>query len=452
MKTVIIPVFQSFIPRSILITDAFKKLHSAGLRVVLLVPDYKEDFYRENFGAANVIIEPVNDNRLRKLSSKFMQKMAISLLPTYFVKYRNRKRLERNPVTWLLNSLIIYFFAPFKIFHKIFRFFDDLTMDTSLFDGYFKRYSPDAVFATDIFSPADALLLYSAEKHKVRRIGMVRSWDCPTNKNLLRAIPEKILVNNEYNKRELVRFHDVKEDKIEIVGFPQFDPYFIMKPSSKDEFFKKIGVDPNKRIILFAPAGSALADIDWQYCDILSTAQEEGRIPADMIFFVRKHPQDTTDLSKFENKENFLVEQPGKSFGKTRATEIDMEATQHLIDSIIHSELLVSVNTTLGLDAVIFDKPHIMLGFDGYKKRPFLKSVRRYQREDNMKDFIDTGAVRMANNPEELVYWLNQYLENPETDKEGRGRARKEILFKADGKSGERIGDAVLKFIDFLVR
>ncbi len=444
MRTIIIPVFQSFIPRSILITDAFKKLISGGFRIILLVPDYKEDFYRENFGATNVVIEPVDENELRKLSSTLIQKLSISLLPTYFVKYRNKKKLERNPVIWLLNSLVIYFFAPFEVFHKIFRFFDRMIMDTGLFDVFFKKYSPDAVFSTDIFSPADASLLRSAEKHGVRRIGMVRSWDCPTNKNLLRAIPSKILVNNESNKKELVKFHDVKEDSVEIVGFPQFDLYFSMKPSPKEEFFKKIGAGINKRMILFAPAGSALSDVDWQYCEILDKAQEEGRIPSDVIFFVRKHPQDTTDLSKFENKSNFIVEQPGKSFGgKTRSTEIDIEATQHLIDSIIYSELLVSVNTTLGLDAVIFDKPHIMLGFDGYEKRPFLKSVRRYQREDNMKGFIDTGAVRMVNNPEELIYWINHYLENPETDKEGRERARKETLSDIDGKSGERIADAV---------
>jgi len=448
MKTILIPVFQSFIPRSILITDAFKKILSADLRIILLVPDYKEDFYKENFGAANVVIEPVDDRKLRKLSSKFMQKLAISLLPTYFVKYRNRKRLERVPVIWFLNSLLIYFFAPLKFSHKIFRFFDKQTMNMNLFDGYFKKYKPDAVFATDIFSPTDTSFLRSAEKHKVRSIGMVRSWDCPTNKNLLRAIPLKILVNNDSNKKELVKFHDVEKDKIEIVGFPQFDPYFLMKPSSKDEFFRKIGAPLNKRLILFAPAGSALADIDWQYCDILNVAQEEGKIPADIVFLVRKHPQDTTDLSKFENKPNFIVEQPGRSFGKVRATEIDMEATKHLINSIYHSEMLISVNTTLGLDAIIFDKPHIMLGFDGYEKRPFLESVRRYQREDNMKGFIDTGAVRMANNPEELIYWINRYLDNPNINKEGRERARKEILFGADGRSGERIADAVLNFIN----
>lgn len=458
MRTILIPIFQSFISRSILITDTFKKLSSAGLRIVLLVPDYKKDFYLENFGKENVIIESVDDQKLRKLSSKFMQKLAISLLPTYFVKYRNRKRLERNPLLWLLNSLVIYFFGPFKISHKVFRFFDRLTMDTALFDGYFERYKPDAVFATDIFSPADAHLLRSAEKHGVRSIGMVRSWDCPTNKNLLRIIPSKVLANNEANKKELVRFHDVEEDRIQVVGFPQFDPYFTMKPSPRKDFFstfggsavggKKIGVSLDKRLILFAPAGSALADIDWQYCEILDGAQKEGRIPADIVFLVRKHPQDTTDLSKFEDKPNFVIEQPGRSFGgRTRATEIDLEATQHLIDSVCHSKLLISVNTTLGLDAVIFDKPHIILAFDGYEKRPFLKSVRRYQREDNTKAFTDTGAVRMANNPEELVYWINRYLEDPGTDKEGRERARKETLSGIDGKSGERIADAVLEFI-----
>ena len=191
-----------------------------------------------------------------------------------------------------------------------------------------------------------------------------------------------------------------------------------------------------------------MTDIDWQYCDIFKKALSKGDLSADLLFLIRNHPTRPADLSQFSCEPQFIIEIPGIPFGdNAKATEMDHKATSHLINSIYHSEMVITVNTSLVLDALIFDKPQIMLGFDGYEKRPFLGSIRRYQKEDNILGFIKTGAVRMANNPEELIYWINKYLENPALDADGRVKARKEILMNPDGKSGERIAGKILDFL-----
>lgn len=450
MKTIFIPVFQSFISRSVLDSDAFKNLaKKSDIKIIIFAPDFKKEFYTECFGRPNVVVEGIEDKKLKKFSGTIFHKISVALLPTYFVKYRQKiKFLESHYLNFFANTFITYIFGPFKWAHQLFRLFDQVFTSTVLFDGFFEKYNPDLFFSPDIFSPSDAAFILSAKKHKIRSIGMVRSWDCSTNKNLLRILPEKIAVNNEDIKGELVRYHDVRAQNIEVVGFPQFDPYLTEKPESREEFFKKIGVDSDKRLIFLAPAGSALSDIDWQYLDILDKAIKNGQIPSNVFFLVSIHPQDTADLSKFGNKPNFLIRHIGTGFGVNyKATEVDREATKQLINFIYHSEIVITVNTSLVLDAVIFDKPHIMLGFDGYEKRPFLKSVRRYQKEDNMNGFVKTGAVRVVENPVELIDWINKYLENPQIGSENRDKARKEILMNPDGKSGERIANFISSYL-----
>lgn len=450
-KTIFVSIFQSFVARSVLNTNVFKKLReNKDNCFVIFSPDIKKDFYEKKYGGLNVIVQSVNLENLSSFSGGILHKISIALLPTYFVKYRQKiKFLDGHYLSFFANAFITCFLAPLKWARWLFRFVDRQVSDTILFDGFFKNYNPDLVFAADIFNPADAAFLLSAKNHNVRTIGMVRSWDCAINKNLLRVFPEKIIANNENVKNDLVKYHDAPKENIEALGFPQFDPYINEMPDSREEFLKKIGANPKKHLVLFAPAGSALSDIDWQYCEILKDAVEKGDVLQDIHVLIRVHPQDTTDLGKFEKHPSFTIDRPGITFNNNpKATEVDTEAVKHLINSIYHSELVITVNTSLVLDAVIFDKPQIMLGFDGYEKRPFLRSVRRYQKEDNMLGFIKTGAVRVVENPEELTDWINKYLKNPQIDSENRAKARKEILMSPDGKAGERIANFVLNFIN----
>jgi len=450
MKTIFIPVFQSFTARNILDSDTFRNLaKKPDIKIIIFAPDLKKEFYTEHFRRPNVIIESIEDKKLMEFSGTVFHKISVALLPTYFVKYRQKiKFLDGHYLSFFTNAFITYVFGPFTWSHKLFRFFGRKLTSTALFDDFFEKYNPDLIFSPDIFSPSDATFLLSAKRHKVRSIGMVRSWDCTTNKNLLRAIPDHLLVNNEQVKTELAKYHDINPAIITTVGFPQFDPYVLECPKPREAFFKEIGADPKKKLVLFAPTGPVLTDIDWQYCDIFKKALSKGDLSADLLFLIRNHPTRPADLSQFSCEPQFIIEIPGIPFGdNAKATEMDHKATSHLINSIYHSEMVITVNTSLVLDALIFDKPQIMLGFDGYEKRPFLGSIRRYQKEDNILGFIKTGAVRMANNPEELIYWINKYLENPALDADGRVKARKEILMNPDGKSGERIAGKILDFL-----
>jgi len=119
----------------------------------------------------------------------------------------------------------------------------------------------------------------------------------------------------------------------------------------------------------------------------------------------------------------------------------------HLINCLYHSNIVINTASTMTIESCIFNKPVISIAFDGYKKRNYWTSVRRFCDYNHYSNLIKAGGVRVAKNPEELLVLINEYLANPELDNKGRKRIVEEQLYKLDGKSGERIGNFLLEFL-----
>ena len=60
-----------------------------------------------------------------------------------------------------------------------------------------------------------------------------------------------------------------------------------------------------------------------------------------------------------------------------------------------------------------------------------------------MQWVINTGGIRLVSNNNELKNMINVYLNNPHLDNEGRVRLANELCYKVDGKSSERMVDAI---------
>jgi hypothetical protein len=114
---------------------------------------------------------------------------------------------------------------------------------------------------------------------------------------------------------------------------------------------------------------------------------------------------------------------------------------------LYHSDVVIYTATTLGIDSSVFDKPQIIINFDGYKNKPYEQSVKRYYNEDHMKKMIACGGVSMAGSPQELVAEINRYLEDSTYRAEGREKMRKQQIYFMDGKSNERLAQKVIDFI-----
>ena len=454
-RTILITAFHAFITKNILNTGVFKTLlGEKDLKIVLVVPEGKESFFKEKYEKNNVFVIGISNNLLlEEKNTKFLSRWSHLLIDANYPTYKRHERLDSSGtffayIKFFVETALTKLMSGRKFINNILRKFALTSVKHPAVVDIFDKYKPDIVFSTDAFDESDCLFAIEAKRRKIFLVGMVRSWDNCYSKGLMRVIPDKLVVNNETIKDEAVNMHQVPAEDIAVLGSPQYDSFVNNKRTPKEEFCNSMNLDSNKKLITFAPAGRILSNIDGQIIEMLKNAIDSGKFKYPVQFLIRNHPNHPADISSIANRKDMVVEDPGKAFNKNpKDTELTLSDSEHLADELFYSDIVMWVATTLGMDAIVFDKPQIVVDFDGHEDRPYYKSVRRYHDEDHMKKMLALGGVTVAMSENELISAINHYLEDPSWNKEGRELVRKQQFHGLDGKAGVRIGRYLVSFI-----
>lgn len=444
MKTILIPIFDGTIAKNLLRTDVLPVLKEGGARIVLIPPKGRADYYRSQFADGDKVI--IDDSQFWQHDRLefVISEIFLHSIPTVFMKIR------QSDWYWNEGQYLKYFGArvlsnlgKFKIWRTFLRKFETFLKPPKYIKDVYDKWQPDLVFAPTMIPRDEIELMKLAKKDGKVTVGMVKSWDNPTSKLFLRIFPDWIISHNEIVARELNEIHDYPKEKIFISGIPQFDEYtdpnFI---ESREKFFKKIGADPDKKLILYAPAGDWMNPNDKETVKILMDWINEGK--KNMQVLLRLHPAYESATEQLEGTPNLIIERPGKHFGGLKAYEFDDSDVRHLASSIYHSDLVINTASTMAIEGAIFDKPVILIGFDGDKRLRYWHSVVRYYDREHFVPIVKSGGEKLVKSKEEFLKAVEDYLKNPVLDKDGRRRIVKEQCFKLDGESGKRIGEFLL--------
>ena len=291
----------------------------------------------------------------------------------------------------------------------------------------------------------DLRLVHASRDAGVPVVGMVRSWDNPTAKGLLRVLPDTILVHNEAVKGELTRFHGVPAEKIKTVGVPHYDRYFTHEAVDVAGFKKRLGLNSEKKLVLYAPVGDRYLSDNTVDRDIVSILDK--LLPPNYEILVRLPPTDSVRDLPVGRRGRITVERPGGGFGVLKATELSGGDDERLIETLQTVDMVVTGPTTMCIDASIFDKPVILVGFDGYKTRSYYESVRRYFDYDHWRPVIESGGAPLALTLGEFGELISQYLADPSRDSDGRRQIVSAEAAYTDGRSSERMVKTLVSFI-----
>ncbi|MBI2024660.1 MAG: CDP-glycerol glycerophosphotransferase family protein [Candidatus Harrisonbacteria bacterium] len=447
MKTIFITSLNPFITRNILFTDVFETLRKApATRLVIFCPDYKLDYFRGHFSAPNVIVEGIKPQQITKQDVFFRYVDASFIDNNSRYIHQRRELLRDKNYPRFLASRFLARAGSLRWIQRLARWVDLLTIQKNKFAGFFDKYRPNLVFAPDIFHDDDVHFLAEAKRRKIKTVGMVRSWDNITNKGLCRVKPDKLVVNNEILKSEAVRYEDMRPDDVAVVGMPQTDYYLKETRTPRTEFFKRINLDPNKRLIMFSPHGNRFHDTDWQIMQILKEARLNGELPENVQFLVRFPPNDDVAMGNFKPDSHFFIDRPAKMFqeGIYRDQELDGLAMLHLADSLHYSELVVTYNSSIIIDAAAFGKPSVGVAFDGWEKKPDIyRSVARFMDYDHTQHILKTGGLWITRDRNELINAVSTYLKNPKHNLENRQKIVDSQIWKFDGRAGKRIAEFI---------
>lgn len=438
MKTIFITCTRGIISRNILSTPALGRLRSrSDLHIVLVVPQHRVELIGREFGGSNVLVTGLAAPPPTGLP-KVLWVMATNLLSSHTRNVQRRAKFSRDHNLFdFLASLALAGLGRVRLVRRLFRAMAARLDPGRECYGLLERYRPDLVFATDVYELADTRLIRAARRYGIRTVGMIRSWDNVTSKTLLSAIPDRLLVNTGRIGQEAERYGDVPGNRISIVGVPHYDRYRPEFLTPRVEFFRKLGLDHLQKLILFTPPAESYLRGDPATALIL-----EAIAPLGAQVLVRMPLVGQSGLADRRPPPGVVFDQPG-----TSPDFLDVHLTpasdRHLADSLGHADLVITWASTMIIDAAVFDKPIILVGFDA-SPRPFSHSIRQYYDYDHHRAILASGGVRLAKSAEELRTIVRGYLQHPERDRQGRAWIRSQYCGWLGGGAGERLGQLLL--------
>lgn len=441
MKTVFISSFHQLISRNILATPLIGRLlEGSEIRIVLLVPDDKKAFFENEFGNKRVLVEGVS----RTLDKRdiFLRYLALSSVDCCGIEVIRKWEYDQ----W--RSRLIRAVGGRRAGQRFLRGVDALLTPRGRFAHLLDHYRPAVIFSTDVQNENDIRLMREARSRGIKTVGMVRSWDNFTTKGALRVVPDILMVTSEIVAEEAMKYSFVPKHKIRVVGVPHYDRYLNLKTqhqassiqhsSRREAFCRSMKLDPAKKIVVFAPIGDRyIRD------NLLDKMVLEALSAMDVNVLVRMPPSDYVNLSDWKSGGAFVSFDysgrgaPGGDKDR-KLNEVGREDDDRLAAELIYCDVVVTGQSTIAIDAMIFDKPVVIIHFD-QEDRPYFDSVKRYYDSEYYVPVVVSGGVRLARNKNELVLFVEEYLANPRLDSEKRRFLAERQTYKLDGGSTERM-------------
>lgn len=441
-RTIFIPIFTQAESKNLLLSDVLPLLsREPGVRLVIFTQERKVELYRRLFGTENVSIEPMEDLQYeRGVVAQFWSTLSYNSIPTRTVWMRQNRIVALNPslgqyallplkkVVWLLGHL--------RLWREFLRAVSPLFREDTLWDKPFETYRPSLVFATNMIHGNSIALIKAARRRGIPAVGMTKSWDNLTSKTLFRVKPDVLLVNNPHIKKEAVAIGDMPPERIEVVGLPQYDHYYDESwRLPRDAFFKLFRMDPNKKLITYFMGGPLAVHDPRDHIAMLSRAIEAGELPPATIL-LRTHPNYDVSVDELASLPHVRLSKPGTGIGGSgKDREFDQEDVRILISTLYYSDVTVNTGSTMTIEATIFDKPIVLVGFDGYTLKPHYESVAHTMDITHYRYMLKSGAARRVESEQSLINAVRAYIEDPSRDAEGRKKLFNEQVWRVGGSS-----------------
>ena len=462
MKTIFVTIFEGIEGKNILRTPVVSTLledHEVTL-VCLTKTKEKIAYYHAQFTHPRIIFEYVPEIRLYGLD-KFLASFRYFLLNTPTTRMRAEMwRQAYGTYPGYLCKLLFHWSLARRLVRRMVRYIDFHFVKNHSYDELFERHHPRAVVAAQLFDEIEVHLIRAARKYRVPSIGLINTWDKVTARSALRLLPDTFIVYNSIVKSELMEHGDVAGENIFVAGIPQYDQLFdpkslnhvaslygvtLSKEYNSLDFFHKNKLDPDKRLILYAPMGTEYSATDWDVIDMLHELITTHVWP-DTQLFVRFPPNDFLDDRDITSRPWLRNYRPGHRFTGKRGPDWDMnfDDLESLTATLASSAVLICYASSISIDAAVMHLPVINLEFELRPTSLLIKSPTRFYALGHYRKALATGGIRLVHSRADLVEAVQNYLASSKSDAEGRARLVREQCEFTDGKAGRRIGEYIL--------
>jgi len=278
---------------------------------------------------------------------------------------------------------------------------------------------PDVILATPVnqrYSSMELEYLKAAVALGIPSLLPTGSWDHITSKGAYHAIPDRFLVWNEKQVKELFLHNGVSPARVRIVGALTMD-HWLDPPelSPRGVFCTRYGLRSEDPILLYCCSSSVASKNEtWLVVELRKILDEsdDRRLRKTQII-LRPHPQNFQVYGNLDMKGVSVIPRGEPFHGKEEGQKI-------FYDTLYHSVAVAGINTSAMLDAVIMGKPVIALYRDSYADI----QVEMH----HFKSLLEEHVVDLVKTPEETRNAIRDILEGKDKRKEYRERFIKEYL------------------------
>ncbi len=446
MKKILIVISKDAIRRNILDTDFLKLLRkkNQNLKFIIVVECDKLEYYQNKYNFVNTEFVGYCRKGHRRLHSIifFLVRNGIYSHSTKMYRMRARELGTAGFLQTLFKEVLASTLGKVDLYKKIVRYLVQKLRWAEVSKIY-DEVKPDYVFAPSLIdNDFDVPFAVEGKCRKLRVIGMVRSWDNLNNHGLLAFVPDVFILQNDWLYEAGRRFQALSKNlPIFFIGVPHYDQYVNLdkKIIKKEIFFKQMGLDINKKLILLG--GGDFYYTEDKLPQTLNNLIENKKIKFPTQILFRPHPSTMFTLEEYNlgNLSNVVL---NNAFSNKKLKFTDEDT---LINILYYSDIIMNIASTLSIDAAIFDTPAICIGFDDVgKPQPYWLSVLRlYDSFDHYEKLVATNGVRVSKKVDELAKDINEYLEFPNKDSDGRKKIVETFVGKFDGKSVIRLVDVI---------
>ena len=283
---------------------------------------------------------------------------------------------------------------------------------------------PALVIGTrSLMNSIDYGLIAEARTHNIPILTLAGSWDNFTTKGFFPFKAEKIAVWNEKMASELEEIFAVERSKVAIVGYPRQSVLRRLAGGPDAEtYLRELGHGEFRRFVLYSASYSELTrfpgdQYPLEYQVIAQVSEQlEQVLPEDVCILIRLHPfSDPDGTTAFDGLSRSFVFVPGR---KDKYVERVMgpEDEAHLARQIALSECVVSLASTMTIDALSLGKPVVNTRFDPRPGIPFIFSNCRIFEYNHFKDLAGITGIPMADTPQEVVDFVQTAAGTPLSD------------------------------------
>ena len=283
----------------------------------------------------------------------------------------------------------------------------------------------DVIFVSSTDNPKDQMITYACRKKKIPVICLAHSWDNLPGRGMLAAIPDKLLVWNKYMAVDAVNLLGVPENRIEIVGVPQYETYRRLSQSTNlDKFLTRLDIDPDTKVITYT------AGVEWIYpdeerlIDDLLSEIENGKF-GKAILVIRLHPTDKRSNYYRElyhlSSRSIRLDEADAGFAAMNMQAVgDRCSLSYFVELMQFSAVVLNIASTTTLDALLFDTPVVCPNFsytipkNAYNATPKLYNTSHY------KTVAQSGAISLPSSFEEMLVAIEEGISFPEKRRKER--------------------------------